>query len=49
MRDFAGEFLGDRIYGRPYLLDVLIARTGLAADSTWHPRYSLAAARTKKV
>jgi thiamine pyrophosphate-dependent acetolactate synthase large subunit-like protein len=35
--------------GRPYLLDVLVARTGLAADSTWHPRYSLAAARTRKV
>jgi thiamine pyrophosphate-dependent acetolactate synthase large subunit-like protein len=35
--------------GRPYLLDVLIARTGMASDSTWHPRYSLAAARTKKV
>jgi benzoylformate decarboxylase len=35
--------------GRPYLLDVLIARTGLASDSTWHPRYSLAAARTRKV
>ena len=35
--------------GRPYLLDVLVARTGLAADSTWHPRYSVAAARTRKV
>ena len=35
--------------GRPYLLDVLMARTGLAADSTWYPRYSLAAARTRKV
>jgi benzoylformate decarboxylase len=35
--------------GRPYLLDVLIARTGLAADSTWHPRYSLSAVRTRKV
>ena len=35
--------------GRPYLLDVLVARTGLAADSTWYPRYSVAAARTKKV
>lgn len=33
--------------GRPYLLDVLIARTGLAADSTWYPRYSVAAARTR--
>lgn len=35
--------------GRPYLLDVLVARTGLGADSTWHPRYSAAAARSKKV
>ena len=35
--------------GRPYLLDVLMARTGLAADSTWYPRYSVAAARTRKV
>jgi benzoylformate decarboxylase len=35
--------------GRPYLLDVLIARTGLAADSSWYPRYSVAAARTRKV
>jgi thiamine pyrophosphate-dependent acetolactate synthase large subunit-like protein len=35
--------------GRPYLLDVLIARTGLAADSSWYPRYSVAESRTKKV
>ena len=35
--------------GRPYLLDVLVARTGLAADSTWYPRYSVAQARTRKV
>ena len=35
--------------GRPYLLDVLVARTGLAADSTWYPHYSVAAARTRKV
>lgn len=35
--------------GRPYLLDVRIARTGYAADSTWYPRYSVAAARTRKV
>lgn len=35
--------------GRPYLLDVLIARTGLAADSTWYPRYSVAQARTRRV
>ena len=35
--------------GRPYLLDVAVARTGLAADSTWYPRYSVAAARSRKV
>ena len=35
--------------GRPYLLDVLVARTGLAADSTWYPRYSVAGARTRRV
>ncbi len=35
--------------GRPYLLDVLVARTGLAADSTWYPRYSVAQARARKV
>ena len=35
--------------GRPYLLDVRIARTGMAADSTWYPRYSVAAARKRKV
>ena len=35
--------------GRPYLLDVHVARTGMGASSTWHPRYSAAAARTRKV
>lgn len=35
--------------GRPYFLDVLVARTGLAADSTWYPRYSVAASRSRKV
>jgi len=35
--------------GRPYLLDVLVARTGLSADSSWYPHYSLAAARIRKV
>jgi thiamine pyrophosphate-dependent acetolactate synthase large subunit-like protein len=35
--------------GRPYLLDVLVARTGLAADSTWFPRYSVAENRKRKV
>jgi benzoylformate decarboxylase len=35
--------------GRPYLLDVLIARTGVAAESTWHPAYSVASGRKRKV
>ena len=35
--------------GRPYLLDVLVARTGLAADSTWYPRFSVAESRKRKV
>jgi benzoylformate decarboxylase len=35
--------------GRPYLIDAVIARSGAGADSAWYPRYSVAAARTKKV
>jgi thiamine pyrophosphate-dependent acetolactate synthase large subunit-like protein len=35
--------------GRPYLLDALVARTGLAADSTWYPPYAVAAARSRRV
>ncbi len=34
--------------GRPFLLDVEVARTGFAADSTWFPAYSVAAARNGK-
>ena len=35
--------------GRPYLLDVHVARGGYGADSTWHPAYSVKALRTRKV
>jgi thiamine pyrophosphate-dependent acetolactate synthase large subunit-like protein len=35
--------------GKPYLIDALVARTGLGADSTWHPQYSVAALRTRMV
>jgi acetolactate synthase I/II/III large subunit len=35
--------------GRPYMLDVLVARTGLGAESSWHPGYSVAGARKRKV
>jgi benzoylformate decarboxylase len=35
--------------GKPYLIDALVGRTGLGAASTWYPKYSVAAARSKKV
>lgn len=35
--------------GQPYVIDALVARTGVGADSTWYPRYSVAAARVRKV
>jgi benzoylformate decarboxylase len=35
--------------GRPYLLDVHTYRDGIGAVSTWHPPYSVAAQRTRKV
>jgi acetolactate synthase-1/2/3 large subunit len=35
--------------GRPYLIDALVARTGVAAESTWYPKYSVAATRTRPV
>ena len=37
------------IDGRPYLLDVLVQREGFGASSTWHPSYSIAALRQRKV
>lgn len=38
-----------RTEGRPYLLDVHTRREGLGAVSAWHPEYSIAALRTRKV
>jgi benzoylformate decarboxylase len=37
------------VEGRPYLLDVLTRRDGIGATSTWHPTYSVAGLRTRKV
>ncbi len=37
------------VEGRPYLLDIHIKREGLGAVSEWHPPYSLADQRTRKV
>ena len=35
--------------GEPYLLDVVVARRGMGAGSTWYPPYSLAEERTRQV
>jgi benzoylformate decarboxylase len=35
--------------GRPYLLDVHIARTGSLANSTWHPEYHISSLRSREV
>ncbi len=37
------------IDGRPYLLDVNIQRDGIGAASAWHPEFSMAAQRARKV
>jgi thiamine pyrophosphate-dependent acetolactate synthase large subunit-like protein len=35
--------------GRPYLLDIHTQRDGIGAASTWHPAYSVADLRTRRV
>jgi benzoylformate decarboxylase len=35
--------------GRPYLLDILVERNGVGASTAWHPGYSIAAKRTRRV
>ena len=35
--------------GKPYILDMLVERSGIGAESTWHPRYSVAEKRKKRV
>jgi benzoylformate decarboxylase len=35
--------------GKPYLLDMLVERTGALAESTWYPRISVAEMRNRKV
>ena len=35
--------------GEPYLLDVVVGRTGRGAESTWYPQYSLAKERKRKI
>lgn len=35
--------------GRPYLIDALVERTGVGAESTWYPKLSVASARRRAV
>jgi thiamine pyrophosphate-dependent acetolactate synthase large subunit-like protein len=35
--------------GKPYVLDVLLERSGIGAESTWYPPYSIAKQRTRQV
>ncbi len=35
--------------GKPYLLDMVLERSGIGAESTWYPPYSVAERRTRKV
>jgi thiamine pyrophosphate-dependent acetolactate synthase large subunit-like protein len=37
------------VEGRPYLLDIIVEREGVGAASAWHPPYSIAEQRTRKV
>ncbi len=35
--------------GRPYLLDIHVERDGIGAATAWHPGYSIAERRTRRV
>ncbi len=35
--------------GQPYLLDIVVARTGGGAESTWHHKHSIRALRSTDV
>ncbi len=35
--------------GKPYLLDMVVERSGIGAESTWYPAFSLAQRRTRQV
>jgi len=35
--------------GKPYIVDVVIERTGIGSESSWYPPYSSAQQRTRKV
>lgn len=35
--------------GRPYLIDMVVERSGIGAESTWYPEYSVAKRRSRQV
>jgi len=49
LKDALARAKSATIEGRPYLLDIHIKREGLGAVSEWHPPYSIADLRTRKV
>ena len=49
IKDALGRAKMATIEGRPYLLDVHIKREGIGAVSEWHPGYSIADQRSRKV
>jgi len=49
IRDALARAKRANVEGRPYVLDIHIERDGVGAASAWHPRYSIAEKRTRKV
>ncbi len=49
IKDALGRAKRANVEGRPYLLDIQMQRDGIGAGSTYHPEYSIADQRTRKV
>jgi thiamine pyrophosphate-dependent acetolactate synthase large subunit-like protein len=49
IRDALARAKRANVEGRPYMLDIHIERDGVGAASAWHPRYSIAERRARKV
>src|SRR5579863_7613933 len=49
LKDALGRAKMESVEGRPYLLDIHIKREGIGAMSEWHPEFSLADQRSRKV
>ena len=49
IKDALARAKSANVAGRPYLLDILVERDGVGAATAWHPGYSIADKRTRKV